>query len=158
MRKVLWVVLAVVVSGCGGGGGGGGDTTDDLPFPATLSSIQEKVFTPTCAPGCHEPGGTAYIETGSGGGVPLDLSSASASFESLVGIQSTVLPRCGASGNESCGLRVAQGDPDNSWLISKLEATNPSFTGDPMPQNKAPLDQETIDVIRQWIAEGAQNN
>jgi hypothetical protein len=53
---------------------------------------------------------------------------------------------------------VDPGDPDSSWLIAKLEATNPPFTGDPMPQNAGRLDQESIDVIRQWIEEGAQNN
>lgn len=50
-------------------------------------------------------------------------------------------------------LRVAPNDPDNSYLIQKLEGT--AGTGAQMPLNGAPLPQAQIDVIRQWITDGA---
>ncbi len=52
--------------------------------------------------------------------------------------------------------RVEPGDPDNSYLIHKLEGTQ--AVGDRMPQGGPFLDEETIGDIRQWIADGAPNN
>lgn len=103
----------------------------------TLLSIQDNVFTPFCA-GCH---------TGPAGpGLPagLDLSSLTMSFMSLVGVASQQDP----------GLnRVTPGDPDASYLIHKLEGTAP--VGGQMPLFGQPLQQPTIDTIRQWISDGA---
>jgi hypothetical protein len=50
-------------------------------------------------------------------------------------------------------LRVAPGDPDNSYLIQKLEGT--ASVGVQMPEGGPPLPQDRIDVIRQWISDGA---
>jgi hypothetical protein len=50
-------------------------------------------------------------------------------------------------------IRVIPGDPDDSFMIRKLEGTQP--LGDRMPQGGPYLPQSTIDVIRQWIANGA---
>ena len=50
-------------------------------------------------------------------------------------------------------LRVAPNDPDNSYLVQKLEGT--AGTGAQMPLGGAPLPQAQIDVIRQWITDGA---
>jgi hypothetical protein len=50
--------------------------------------------------------------------------------------------------------RVAAGDPDNSYLIQKLEGT--AAEGAQMPFGGAPLEQAVIDGIRQWIADGAE--
>ena len=52
--------------------------------------------------------------------------------------------------------RVESGDPDSSYLIDKLEGTQ--TVGSRMPQGGPFLDQETIDLIREWIANGAENN
>jgi hypothetical protein len=49
--------------------------------------------------------------------------------------------------------RVAPNDPDNSYLIQKLEGT--ASAGAIMPPFGTPLDQATIDAIRQWITDGA---
>lgn len=51
---------------------------------------------------------------------------------------------------------VVPGDPDASYLMEKLSA-NPR-SGVRMPQALAPLSEEQINLIRTWIAEGAQNN
>jgi hypothetical protein len=53
--------------------------------------------------------------------------------------------------------RVIPMDPDGSFLIQKLEGT-PGIIGDRMPADMLYLQQATVDVIRQWIQNGAQNN
>ena len=74
-----------------------------------------------------------------------DLSDADASFNALVMMPS----------NQSALFRVLPGDPDMSYLIEKLEQDMPTG-GLRMPRNGPPyLDQADIDVIRQWITDGA---
>lgn len=102
----------------------------------TLMSIQETVFTPSCS-GCH---------TGNGSSLPasMDLVDAAASYMSLVGVASEQQPEL---------ERVTPEDPDASYLIRKLEGT--ANTGEQMPAFAMPLEQSTIDTIRQWIEDGA---
>ena len=101
---------------------------------ADFDSIQENVFTPLCT-GCH-----------AGAGAPLGLRlDEGASFALLVNAPSTEIPTL---------LRVNPGDPDSSYLIQKLEGT--AAVGGRMPLGGTPLPAETIAVVRQWIAEGAQ--
>jgi hypothetical protein len=55
--------------------------------------------------------------------------------------------------------RVVPGDPDSSLLIVKVEATARSQEiGEPMPMVYPPLTAAEVESVRQWIAEGAQNN
>jgi hypothetical protein len=104
----------------------------------SLDAIQDQVFTPACS-FCHSGG------TGSGDlPASLDLSSASASFTSLVGVESL----------QVMGVDlVVPGDPDGSYLIQKLEDAN-GIGGSQMPRNSAPLDQSVIDDVRLWISNG----
>jgi hypothetical protein len=53
-------------------------------------------------------------------------------------------------------MRVAPGNPDDSYLIQKLEGT--AAVGARMPETGPPLPQDAINVIRQWITEGAQQS
>lgn len=54
--------------------------------------------------------------------------------------------------------RVIATDPDGSFLIQKLEGAM-GIIGARMPADGPPyLQQATIDVIRQWIQNGAPNN
>jgi hypothetical protein len=76
----------------------------------------------------------------------MNLSSAAASHAALVNVASL----------QVAGDRVEPGDPDGSYLIHKLEGT--AAVGGRMPLGGTPLDQETIDTIRDWILDGAQNN
>ncbi len=110
------------------------DPDEEEPLEPVFSSIQSQVLTPTCA--------TASCHSGANPPASLNLDSANA-YTMLVGIPSSQQP----------GLqRVEQGDPDNSYLIQKLEGT--AATGDTMPPTAA-LDQADIDVIRQWVLAGA---
>lgn len=103
-------------------------------FGPNFSEIQAAVFTPSCASAnCH--GGTDPAG--------LNLQEAN-SYAMLVGIASS----------QQAGLqRVNPGNPDISYLVQKLENA-PGITGGVMPPG-APLPQVDIDVIRQWITEGA---
>jgi len=123
-----------------GDGVAGGDYTADFTVAgtqATLTSIQTNVFTPRCS-GCHN---------GSGATLPgaMNLTSAGASFAALVGVASLEMPSL---------QRVAPNDPNNSYLIRKLEG-GPNISGGRMPLAGPPLDQPTIDAIRLWITNGA---
>jgi len=106
---------------------------------ATLDALQVSLFTPTCAvSGCHTgPAGNALP-----GG--MDLSNADASFANLVGVSSVQQPALS---------RVAANDPDNSYLVQKVEGS--AASGARMPLGGGVLDQAVIDDIRQWITDGA---
>jgi hypothetical protein len=65
-------------------------------------------------------------------------------FDQLVGVPSVEEPSI---------LRVAIGDPDNSYIIQKLEGH--AASGAQMPFGGPPLPAATIAVIRQWISAGA---
>jgi hypothetical protein len=118
------------------------EATFSLTLPvsgATLNELQASVFTPNCAlSGCHTGPMDNTLPAG------MDLSSADASFANLVGI---------ASGQQPALLRVAAGDPDNSYLVQKVEGT--AASGARMPLGGGMLNQALIDDIRQWISDGA---
>ena len=107
----------------------------------TLDQIQAVVFTPSCATsGCH---------TGAGASAGLNLSDADTSYAELVGVESS---------QQAPLLRVAANDPDNSYLVQKLEGAM-TINGNPMPPPGRPaLDPGYIVEIRNWIANGASRN
>ncbi|MCH7823060.1 MAG: hypothetical protein IIA07_13695 [Proteobacteria bacterium] len=137
---LLSSLLASIVAGCSAGNGDGLDISGrplseggDLPLAPTLASIQANVFNPACIV-CH-----------SGANAPQGLRLDSAnSFTNLVGMRSTEVGSL---------FRVAPGDPDNSYLIHKLEGT--ASVGAQMPFGGPPIPQATIDFVRQWITDGA---
>lgn len=140
--RALAVLAALACAGCAGDGegldqngrpidstgGGNGTLTPDL------QSIQDNVFTPICT-ACHV-GASAPV------GLRLDAAN---SYNMLVGIPSVEVPSI---------QRVAPGDPNNSYIIQKLEGT--AAVGAQMPFGGPALSASTIQVIRQWIAQGAQ--
>ena len=71
----------------------------------------------------------------------------SAAYASLVGKPSV----------ESDLLRVKPGSPQQSYLLLKVEGRHldAGGTGARMPFGATPLDAATIDILRQWIADGA---
>ena len=104
-------------------------------FGPNFSEIQSNVFTPTCAvSGCHRGSGAPQ-------GLLLDATN---SYALLVNVASSEVPSI---------LRVAPGKPNGSYLIQKLEGS--ASVGQRMPLNQSPLDQSVINIIRQWITDGA---
>ena len=113
-------------------------------LPPTLSSIQDAVFTPSCATnGCHDS------KTAIGA---LDLEKGK-SFGQLVN-----QPAQNVGAQDDQLLRVKPGDPDHSFLVLKIEPHLPVSDGVPMPNGKKPLSQEEIDAIAQWVRDGAKND
>lgn len=57
-------------------------------------------------------------------------------------------------------MRVAPGEPDESYFLMKLEGSHldAGGTGATMPFNEPPLDAATIEQFRNWIAAGAPDN
>lgn len=138
----LGLAAACAAAGCGGGsgegldangrplsegGGGGGALT------ATFASIQANVFTPRCT-GCHD--GAAAPQ-----GLRLDAAN---SYALLVGVASNEVPSL---------QRIAAGNPDQSYLVQKIEGR--AAVGERMPYGGPYLDDATIAVIRAWVAAGA---
>ena len=139
-RRALGVAAgAVLLGACTAGSGEGLDAGGrplgeggDIPPAATLESLQANLFDPFCVV-CH-----------AGAAAPLGLRLDSAnSFSNLVGVRS----------RQTSLLRVAPGNPDQSYLIQKLEGS--ASEGEQMPLGGPPLSQELIDYARQWILDGA---
>lgn len=57
-------------------------------------------------------------------------------------------------------IRVIPGDPDNSFLVQKLEGTMAADEGELMPDGVTEPIGEMCEIamIRQWILDGAPNN
>jgi hypothetical protein len=83
-----------------------------------------------------------------GAGAPQGLRlDAGNSYALLVNVPSAQVPSL---------LRVAPGDPQNSYLVQKIEGR--AAVGGRMPLGRNPLPQASIDLVRSWIAGGAQMN
>ena len=145
--SLRWVVPVAIgaLAACAGNGEGldanglpiGSQPPPDQTLTATFASIQANIFTPICTR-CHAGAGAPE-------GLQLD---AQHSYALLVGVPSAESPAV---------LRVKPGDPDSSDIVRKLEGA-PGIVGARMPYGGPYLSQSTIDVIRQWITDGAQND
>ena len=145
IRVVLLVAVALAATGCD-------ENLRDLAGPTpdlepTFSAIQRDIFSAPDATGraactsCHNAQGARFA-------ADLNLTGATA-YSNLVNVASTGKP--GA-------VRVIPGDPDNSYLIHKIEGA-PGIVGERMPRTNGPfLTPGQILIIRTWISQGSQNN
>jgi hypothetical protein len=128
-------VLCVVLAACGSGDGFVGSGGASGPLAPSFDSIQANIFEPLCEH-CH-----------SGANAPAGLRlDAANSYALLVGTSAVERPNL---------LRVAPGDASSSYLIHKLEG-GPGIVGERMPAGLPAVPQADVDVIRQWITDGAQ--
>ena len=129
------LLLAAAPLGPAGCGAGSGDNAPPAGLQPTLASIQDNVFTVNCAvSGCHGGAGAQQ-------GLRLDPGF---SAGNLINVHSP---------QDSNLIRVLPGDPDGSFLIQKLDGTQ--TVGSRMPDGGPYLTTATINVIRQWIQDGA---
>jgi hypothetical protein len=140
-RRLSALALLATLVGCAGNGEGLDENGRPLTpgsastvLTADFNSIQDHVFTPICSV-CH-----------SGPSAPRGLRlDAGNSYALLVGVNSNQVP----------GLqRVQAGNADASYLLQKITGT--AAVGQRMPLGGPYLPPATIDVIRQWITNGAQ--
>jgi hypothetical protein len=144
-RVLMLLVGAAVFAGTAACDEALSDLTGPTPnLDATFSSIQRDILTATDSSGrpactnCHN--GNAFV--------PGNFTAGNA-YAALVGRASVERPAL---------LRVAPGDPDNSYLVHKLEG-GPNIVGERMPRGGGPfLTSGQMLVLRHWIAQGAANN
>ncbi|MCH8221618.1 MAG: hypothetical protein IIA76_09840, partial [Proteobacteria bacterium] len=117
----------------GGGGGGGASGNPD----ATLAWLQLNVFGGICSQ-CH-----------TGAAAPLGVNWSS---------ESDSCANVGRTSGEMPTLAVIEaGDPADSYVIWKVEGAGPNgeaIVGAQMPLSNPPLTAETIQNMRDWIADG----
>lgn len=130
------------------GGGVASDESDaelTVSPPATgvsLAADLGPMFAARCNTGfCHNTANQASA---------LDLTPAKAHAQ-LVGIKSK---------HTACASfdRVVPGSPQTSFLIFKLQGTGACFAGVRMPKGMAALSAAQLQLVRDWISEGAKNN
>jgi hypothetical protein len=110
----------------------------------TFSRIQADIFEASDSAGrvscvsCHRPAAFAFVGR-------LDLSNAVA-YDQLVNVPSA---------NKPGAIRVIPFDPENSYLVHKVEGRQGIF-GNRMPNNGPPfLTNGQIQILKRWIENGA---
>ena len=132
--------LLFVLAGCTAGSGQGLDASGrPITGPPLVNSdfqeIQDTIFTPICT-ACH-------VGANAPQGLRLDAAN---SYAMLVNVASVEVPGT---------MRVNPGNPDASYIVQKIEGI--AAVGVRMPANGPPyLPQDRIDLVRRWIAAGAQ--
>ena len=146
IQRVLLLAFAAVI------GGACDERLSDVAGPTpdlrpTLSSIQREIFNKQDSSGrlactqCHTNAG----RTPSAGLLLVD----GQAFASLVGQ---------ASRAKAGAVLVVPGDPNNSYLMQKLEG-DPTIVGVRMPRGAGPfLTPGQLSIIRRWIQLGAKND
>jgi hypothetical protein len=143
IRATLTLSLVILSGACGGGSAG------DMaaPVPHNFDQIRAEILSPSCANfiSCHSSTSPAVNK--------LDLTKDP--YAALVGVP--------AYNTQAAGeglLRVKPCDPDNSFLVKKLELplnltdSNVGY-GVSMPNGNGHLTPEQIKAIRDWISRGA---
>ncbi|EYF08084.1 Hypothetical protein CAP_5844 [Chondromyces apiculatus DSM 436] len=157
--------------GAGGAGGGAGGGTPAACFdygswdgsaPAvSLRTDVVPILQGSCTFGtsCHGvPGAAGSVYLGpSAATTPTDEQLA-AMLADTVGVEPRV---------EAGMPRISAGDPSQSFLMHKVDGTlscgdlacaATESCQDAMPLNQEPLSAEKRDILRRWIAQGAQDN
>ena len=144
-RLLILAVVGLVSASCDEALSSITGPTPDLE--PTFSSIQTNIFNMSDSSGrlacigCH----TDVGRNPAGGLVLLE----GRSYQQLVSRASTGKPSA---------TRVIPNDPDNSYLVQKLEGAA-GIIGDRMPRGNGPfLTEGQMIVIRKWISDGAPNN
>lgn len=128
--------MAACTAGSGRGLDANGRPIGEAPDPGdlpTLANVQARVFTPVCVQ-CH---------AGANAPVGLRLDEANA-FNDLVNVPSQQVNNL---------LRVEPFNPDRSYLVQKVEGT--AAVGLQMPRNLPPIPPDDMQLIRDWISDGA---
>jgi len=131
--------VMLLLAACTAGNGEGLDQNGQPipivpPAQSDFQEIQDTVFTPICTQ-CH-------IGASAPQGLRLDAAN---SYAMLVNVNSNEVPTL---------KRVNPGNPDQSYIVHKIQGNQ--AVGGRMPLGQAQLPQDRIDLIRQWIAAGAQ--
>jgi hypothetical protein len=163
-RSVVSIAIALAslfAAGCTGSGGeDGGSTVQDsgpAPIEPRLSALQARIFTPSCSlASCHGTTAAGRLSLKAGD-----------SYGALVNVRAFARYGCGDAGVDGDGgtlsmLRVVPGDPDHSFLMEKVDHDDAYLSamcrGRSMPEANPMMGEVYRTAIREWIAQGAQNN
>ena len=110
--------------------------------PAAAQSLFQSDIAPLLAASCA----TCHLTGDEAGNISLVPDRAIAT---LVGVKARGAPAL---------MRVVPGDPDQSYLVMKLEGTQIAHGGNgaQMPFGAPPLSPDRIAMIREWIKQGAK--
>lgn len=123
----------------------GEDTTQPGNNQISFSQQIQPIFTQSCAlSGCHGSGNLQPPQK------PMNLSAGQA-YTNTVNVSSAQLGSMD---------RIEPGQPDQSYLVHKIQGTHLQVGGSGvrMPASGNFLSQSQIDLIRNWISQGALNN
>jgi Planctomycete cytochrome C len=141
----VFAAVALAAAGCDESLRNVAGPTPDLE--PRLSSIQRLIFEAPDSSGRAACSG-CHTSTGRPAAAGLNLVGASA-HSNIVGV---------ASGGKPGAVRVVPGDPDNSYLIQKIEGRG-GIVGERMPRTGGPyLTEGQVLIIRRWIELGALND
>lgn len=128
----------LVLSACSGGSDA---PADNATAPAATASLYRAEIAPIFQSSCA----TCHLTGKEAGNLEMIPDKAIAS---VVNVRASGAPAL---------IRVVPGDPDNSYMVMKLEDTHSEKggTGARMPFGAPPLAPEKIAKIRQWIKQGA---
>jgi hypothetical protein len=134
-RSIGWaILLSCAVAACDGSGVEPGDVS--------FSQRVQPILTDRCAfGGCHASTSPAADQSLAEG----------LAYVNVVNVPSQELPSMD---------RVEPGDPDQSYLVHKIQGTHLDMGGSGlrMPRGQEPLSDDQIRLIRAWIQQGARNN
>lgn len=154
MKNMLFLIFCLLfLCACGAGSGEGLDENGELPDNGnggnaegvSLQDLVSQIFNNNAL-------GAQRCTNCHAGGSPLgglNLQTAELAYANLVGANGEGV---NANGNANF-KRVLPGNPDESYIILKLEGD--ARAGSQMPLNETPLTQTQIDMVRDWIANGA---
>lgn len=135
-QKLPGLLLALLVLLGVACGGTSGSQFASNPTEITIADIQSRIFTPRCATaGCHITGVAAFDMVLSEG----------LSASNTINV---------VSGQNSSFLRIEPGNSTDSYLYMKVTA-DPRIGGDPMPNQGGPLSAADLELLQNWIDEGA---
>lgn len=135
--KLRLFCLVLLLAGCQPGTGEFSEVEEQEPpviVGDLLSEIQDTIFNPICSE-CH---------IGSQAPLGLRLEDSDLAFEFLVNV---------AAVGDTSFDRVTPFDSDNSFLFMKVSGD--PRAGQRMPLGRAPLNDESIQLIKDWIDQGA---
>ena len=131
-------LAAVVACGSGNEDNGGGVTNS-----TTFTEVYTQILGPTCS--THHSGGDPAGN--------LDMSSQSLAYQNLAGVAASG-PSCG--GEDPVPTRVVAYDSAGSLLWQKVAGQQKC--GSQMPLGGPYLSSAQIELIAEWIDDGAQND
>lgn len=140
LQMIAFVLILVMNLSCKDAGTEPTGTNGPPPAEISFSQQIQPIFNSNGCVSCHGGSGGLFLTAGQ-------------SYNNLVNVN--------AQAGCTTKKRVLPGNPNESVLYIRISANTPDTECGPnsrMPQGSPRLPQSTIDLVREWIAQGAKNN